>query len=62
MAKARRPNFLQNMARTLPPMMQVLKEVGGIELPETLMKMRGAEEAAKAPLASAAAVPGESQS
>jgi len=37
-------NFLQNMARTLPPMMQVLKDVGGIELPETLVKMSAAED------------------
>jgi flotillin len=29
-------NWLHNMARTLPPMMQVLKDVGGVELPETL--------------------------
>ena len=34
-------NFLQNMTRTLPPMMQVLKDVAGIELPETLVKMDG---------------------
>ncbi len=44
-------NFLQNMARTLPPMMQVLKDVGGIELPETLLKMSGADDTAKAPVA-----------
>jgi flotillin len=31
-------NFLQNMARTMPPMMQVLKEIGGVELPESLIK------------------------
>ncbi len=36
-------NFLQNMARTLPPMMQVLKDVGGIELPESFVKMTGGE-------------------
>jgi flotillin len=29
-------NWLHNMARTLPPMMQVMKDVGGIEIPETL--------------------------
>jgi len=58
--KSATTNFLQNMARTLPPMMQVLKEVGGIELPETLMKMRGAEEPAKSqvPVASAATTNG----
>jgi flotillin len=32
-------NFLQNMARTLPPMMQVMKDIAGVELPETLLKM-----------------------
>jgi flotillin len=31
-------SFLQNMARTMPPMMQVLKEIGGVELPESLVK------------------------
>jgi flotillin len=47
--KSATTNFLQNMARTLPPMMQVLKEVGGIELPETLMKMRGADDKTATP-------------
>jgi len=32
-------NFLQNFARTLPPMLQVMKEIGGVEMPETLVKM-----------------------
>ncbi len=31
-------NFLQSMARTLPPMMQVMKDIGGVELPESLVK------------------------
>jgi flotillin len=35
-------NFLQNMAHTLPPMMQVMKEIGGLDIPDTLVKMRGA--------------------
>lgn len=34
-------NFLHNMARTLPPMMQVMKDIGGIELPETLADLTG---------------------
>jgi flotillin len=34
-------NFLQNMARTLPPMMQVMKDIGGVELPEALVKFAG---------------------
>jgi flotillin len=33
-------NFLQNMSRTLPPMMQVMRDVAGIEFPETLLKMQ----------------------
>lgn len=32
-------NFLQNMTRSMPPMMQVLKDVAGIELPDTLLKV-----------------------
>jgi flotillin len=33
--------WLHNMARTLPPMMQVMKDIGGIELPETLADFTG---------------------
>ncbi|OHB68733.1 MAG: flotillin [Planctomycetes bacterium RBG_13_63_9] len=35
-------NWLSNMARTLPPMMQVMKDIGGVELPETLASLAGA--------------------
>jgi flotillin len=38
--------FLSGMARTLPPMMQVMKDIGGVELPEALVKLGGSEEAA----------------
>ncbi|HVX64560.1 MAG TPA: SPFH domain-containing protein [Pirellulales bacterium] len=38
--------FLHNMARTLPPMMQVLKDIGGVELPESLVKLGAGENAA----------------
>ncbi len=31
--------FLSNMANTLPPMLQVLRDIGGIELPESLVKL-----------------------
>jgi flotillin len=31
--------FLQNMARTLPPMMQIVKDIGGVELPEFLGRL-----------------------
>ena len=34
-------NWLHNMARTLPPMMQVMKDIGGVEIPETLAKLVG---------------------
>ncbi|MCA9040848.1 MAG: hypothetical protein KDA65_10910 [Planctomycetaceae bacterium] len=32
-------NFLQGLTGTLPPMMQVMKEIGGVEMPEYLAKM-----------------------
>ena len=32
-------NFLQSMARTLPPMMQVMKDIGGVELPDYLARL-----------------------
>jgi flotillin len=38
-------SFLQNMARTMPPMMQVLKEIGGVELPDSLIKFSDVEAA-----------------
>jgi len=34
-------NFLQGMSRTLPPMLQVMKDIGGVELPETFVKLVG---------------------
>jgi len=42
-------NFLQNMAKTLPPMMQVMKEVGGIEFPETLATIAGIDKKSEPP-------------
>jgi len=36
-------SFLQSMARTLPPMMQVMKDIGGIEMPESLAKLQGTD-------------------
>ncbi len=32
-------DFLSNMAHTLPPMLQVMKDIGGVELPESLIKL-----------------------
>jgi flotillin len=34
-------DFLTNMAKTMPPMMQVMRDIGGIELPESLVKLGG---------------------
>ena len=31
--------FLSGMAKTLPPMLQVMRDIGGIELPESLVKV-----------------------
>jgi hypothetical protein len=31
--------FLQGMGRSLPPMMQVLRDIAGVELPEFVAKM-----------------------
>jgi flotillin len=32
-------NFLQSLARSMPPMLQVMKDVGGVEMPEFVAKM-----------------------
>src|SRR5438132_1993847 len=32
-------HFLQNLARSMPPMMQILKDVGGVEIPEFIAKL-----------------------
>jgi flotillin len=45
-------NWLQNMARVLPPMMQVMKDVGGVEIPATLAKFTSVD--GKRPEATAA--------
>jgi len=34
-------DFISGMAKTLPPMMQVMKDIGGVELPEALIKLSG---------------------
>jgi flotillin len=43
--KSNTASFLQNVAGSLPPMMNVLKDIGGIEFPESLIKL-GTEGAA----------------
>jgi flotillin len=37
--------FLQSLARTMPPMMQVLKDIGGVEIPEYMARMASEAEA-----------------
>ena len=34
-------DFLHKMAGTLPPMLQVMRDIGGIEIPESLAKLAG---------------------
>ncbi len=37
-------NWLHNMSRTLPPMMQVMRDIGGVEIPETLATLAGVQQ------------------
>jgi flotillin len=37
--KSSTADFLSGMAKTLPPMMQVMRDIGGVELPESLVKL-----------------------
>jgi len=39
--------FLHNMMSSLPPMMNVMKDIGGVEMPDYLLKMSGEEEDGK---------------
>lgn len=48
-------NWLHNMARTLPPMMQVMRDIGGVEIPETLASFVGAPKQPVEPAEPAAA-------
>ncbi|MCY2996260.1 MAG: SPFH domain-containing protein [Planctomycetota bacterium] len=36
-------DFLSGLSKTLPPMLQVMKDIGGVELPESLVKFAGEE-------------------
>ena len=36
-------NWLHNMARTLPPMMQVMRDIGGVEFPERFVNLDGVD-------------------
>jgi flotillin len=51
--KSSTADFLSGMSKTLPPMMQVMRDIGGIELPEALVKLSGDD--AKSVVASAPA-------
>jgi flotillin len=39
-------DFLSGMAKTLPPMMQVMRDIGGVELPSSLVKLGATDEPA----------------
>ena len=45
-------DFLTSMAKTMPPMMQVMRDIGGIELPQSLVKL-GTDEPSPAVAATA---------
>jgi flotillin len=45
-------DFLHKMAGTLPPMLQVMRDIGGVEIPESLAKFAGVDDIA-APKAAA---------
>src|SRR5262249_9200352 len=32
-------HFLQSLARTMPPMMQIMKDIGGVELPDYIARL-----------------------
>lgn len=36
-------NFLSNFAHSMPPMLQVMKDIGGVEIPDYLLKLNAAE-------------------
>jgi flotillin len=52
-------SFLQGVSRSLPPMMQVLRDIGGVEIPSTIVKFDGADTpaATAAPAAAAGSAP-----
>jgi flotillin len=41
--KSSTASWLHNMARTLPPMMQVMRDIGGVEFPERFVNLDGAD-------------------
>ena len=55
--KSNTASFLQNVAGSLPPMMHVLKDIGGVELPESLIKLNTEGLAGTKPATNGAAEP-----
>ncbi len=55
-------DFLHKMAGTLPPMMQVMRDIGGVEIPETFAKLAGNQDESTKPKSSRspAVSPGQS--
>ena len=45
-------SFLHNMARTMPPMLQVLRDIGGVDVPEFLAKLNDPAVVAATPVPS----------
>ncbi|MCA9030972.1 MAG: hypothetical protein KDA66_09200, partial [Planctomycetaceae bacterium] len=41
--KSNTADFISGVARSLPPMLQVMKDIGGVELPEALVKLNTAD-------------------
>ena len=53
-------DFLHKMAGTLPPMMQVMRDIGGVEVPESLAKLAGANDDAELRAAASSGANGKS--
>jgi len=52
-------HFLQGMARAMPPMMQILKDIGGVEIPDYIAKLSPEDGGAPAPAREKPASPKE---
>ena len=52
-------HFLQGMARAMPPMMQILKDIGGVEIPDYIAKLSPEGGGASAPAREKPASPKE---
>ena len=42
-------SFLHNLAKTMPPLLQVMKDIGGVEIPESLIKLNASPDERPAP-------------